>query len=492
MKVVFYVIMDLTEHLLRRCLMIYLFHGLLSVEGRFIKREKLVEAGFVMLTTAFYMVVSYLPVLKEFFYGNKDGMVDSRSSILPMIISLLLMLLYCLYFYEGKKSRIVYLVVTVYALNELAMFTLHTFFMLLLEGIGAVLVHIAMEGNEFVLQNFAVIFEIIQLLWNISFQIVYLLLLYCSIRILKKNLSYVGKEPDNLQELFLAVPSAMGFCFCILLRSIMFAFNGSQINYLMDEYPETNVLVPIISALSLSLIILSAVILKKLVESSEKEVLVGVYQNQIGDMEEHMKDVEHLYDGIRGMRHDMKNYVADLEILLKKDHKSDGEYKNEVQRYLDGICNAMGELDMKCNTGNPVTDVVISRKMRKAQQENINFECNFVFPENLNISAFDLSILLNNGLDNALEASEKEENPYIRVDSYVRERMFFIEIRNAFTGILIEEKSGENLQTSKKDSASHGLGIKNMKNCVEKYFGALNWKNDNGEFLLMIMLQGKE
>lgn len=440
-------IMDLAEHLLKGGLMIYFFHGLLYVKGRYIKHEKLVEAGFLVLTTSFYMAVSYLPVLKELFYGNREGMVNSRSSILPMFISLLLMLLYCLYFYEGKRSRIVYLVFTVYTLNELVMFTLHAFFTLLL---------------------------------------------YYSIRILKKNLSYAGKEPDNLQVLFLTVPSAMGLCFCILLRSIMFAFNGSQINYLMDEYPETNVLVPITSALNLSLIILSAVILKKLVESSEKEVLVGVYQNQISDMEEHMKDVEHLYDGIRGMRHDMKNYVADLEILLKKDHKSNGESEREVQRYLDGMCNVMEELDMKCNTGNPVTDVVISRKMRKAQQEKIDFECSFVFPTNLNISAFDLSILLNNGLDNALEASKKEERPYIRLDSYVRERMFFIEIRNAFTGSLITGTSKEDLWTSKKDSFSHGLGIKNMKNCVEKYFGALNWKSSNGEFLLTIMLQGKE
>lgn len=485
-------VMDLAEHMLRRGLMIYFFHGLLCVKGRYINREKSVEAGFVILTTSFYMAVGYLPALKELFYGNREGMVDSRSSILPMFISLLIMLLYCFFFYEGRRSRIVYLVFTVYTLNELVMFTLHAFFTLLLEGISEVLVHIVMEGNEFILQNFTVIFEIVQLLWNILFQIMFFLLLYYSIRILKKNLSYAGKEPDNLQVLFLAVPSAMGLCFCILLRCIMFAFNGSQINFLMDEYPEANVLVPIISALNLSLIILSAVILKKLVESSEKEVLVGVYQNQISDMEEHMKDVEHLYDGIRGMRHDMKNYVADLEILLRKDHKPDGESEREVQRYLDGMCNAMEELDMKCNTGNPVTDVVISRKMRKAQQEKIDFECSFVFPTNLNISAFDLSILLNNGLDNALEASKKEERPYIRLDSYVRERMFFIEIRNAFTGSLITGTSKEDLWTSKKDSFSHGLGIKNMKNCVEKYFGALNWKSSNGEFLLTIMLQGKE
>ena len=490
MKENFYFIIDLAEHLLRRCLIIYLFHGLLTVKERYVKRERLVEAGFVILTTLYYLAVNYLPVLKKMLYGSEEGMAESRKSILPMFLSMLIMLVYCLYFYNDKKRRISYLIFTAYTVNELIVFTFHTFFTLIFRGISEILIYLAMNENRFILENFQVLFEGIQIIWTLSFQIVFLLAYYHLLKLLKSNLSYVGKKINKVQELFLAVPSAMGFCLCILLRSILYAFNGSQVHFLVDEYPETNVLIPLVSFLSLFLIILSAIILKKLVESSEKEVLVEVYQNQINDMEEHMKDVEHLYDGIRGIRHDMKNHVADLEILLKQDHDSDEEYKIEMQRYLDDMCNTMEELDMSCNTGNPVTDVVISRKMRRAGQENIPFKCNFIFPSNLNISAFDLSILLNNGLDNALEASEKEENPYIKLDSYIKERMFFIEIKNGFTGCLPED--GKELKTSKGDELSHGIGIKNMKNCAEKYFGALSWESSKGEFLLTIMLQGKE
>lgn len=490
MREAFYFIMDLSVHLLRRCLIVYLIHGLLTVKDRYAKRERLVETGFVFLTTGYYLAVNYLPLLKKLLYGNEEGMVESRKSILPMFLSMLVMLGYCLYFYKDKKRRISYLVFTVYTVNELIVFTLHTFFTLIFRGISEIFIHLAMSENQFLLENFPVIFEGIEILWNLSFQTVFLILFYHLLKVLKSNLIYIGKRIDKAQELFLAVPSAMGLCLCILLRSILYAFNGKQITFLVDEYPETNVLIPLVSSLSLFLIILSAIVLRKMVESSEREVLVEVYQNQISDMEEHMKDVEHLYDGIRGIRHDMKNHVADLEILLKQDHESDEKYKVEMQRYLDDMCNTMEELDMSCNTGNPVTDVVISRKMRKAQQEKIPFECKFIFPSNLNISAFDLSILLNNGLDNALEASEKEENPYIRLDSYTKERMFFIEIKNGFTGCLPED--GRELKTSKKDKSSHGIGIKNMQNCAEKYFGALKWKSSNGEFLLTIMLQGKE
>lgn len=490
MREVFYFIIDLSEHLLRKCLIIYLFHDLISVKEKYVKRERFVEAGFVALTTVYYLAVNYLPFLKKILYGNEEGMAESRRSILPMFLSILIMLVYCLHFYKDKKQRISYLVFTAYTVNELIMFTLHTTFTLIFRGISEIMIHMAMSENRFVLENFQAIFEGIQIIWNLTFQAVLLLFFYHSLKLLKSNLGYVGKKINRVQELFLAVPSAMGLCLCILLRSILYAFNGRQIKFLIDEYPETNLLIPLVSFLSLVLIILSAVILKKLVESSEKEVLVEVYQNQIVDMEEHMKDVERLYDGIRGIRHDMKNHVADLEILLKQEHNADETYQIEMQKYLDDMCNTMEELDMNCNTGNPVTDVVISRKMRKAGQDKIPFTCNFIFPSGLNIGAFDLSILLNNGLDNALEASKNEENPYIQLDSYVRERMFFIEIRNGFTGCLPED--GKGLKTSKGDETSHGIGIKNMQNCAEKYFGALQWKSSEGEFLLTIMLQGKE
>ncbi|MCM1134561.1 MAG: ATP-binding protein [Clostridium sp.] len=484
--------LDLLCALLRRCVMIYLLQGMLAVKGRFAQRQKLVAAGYVALSTGYYLLANYFPFWKMFLYGNEEGLQDSRRSILALFFSIGLMLVYCRCFYSGKKSKVCYIVFTIYTLNELTMFTLHSLFVSLLAVVSNILMSLAEKGNEFILQNFFAIYRIYQVLWNISFQIVFLLLFYRAAKILKENLTYSTKELNRVQEVFLAVPSAIGLGICILLRCIMYSYKNMEYKFLMDEYPETRLLIPVISGLCMTSILLSAVILRKLVESGEREMLVEVYQNRIGDMEEHMKDVEHLYDGIRGMRHDMKNHVADLELLLQREKGTSGEYGREMQRYLDGLYLSMEELDMKCSTGNPVTDVVISRKMRQAGERNIPFECNFIFPEGLGISAFDLSILLNNGLDNALEASEKEEVPYIRIDSYLKEKMFFIEIRNGFSGSIITDRAGENLLTGKKDSSLHGLGIKNMKGCAEKYYGTLRWEIKSGEFLIAVMLQGKE
>ena len=495
MRETVYVLLDLSEHLLRRWLVIPLLCGLLDVKDRFRGREKLVKAVFVAATMVFYTASNYLPAFTGLLYGNEEGMVDSRESIVPLFISLSLMLAYCLYFYGGRPGMVCYLVVTVYVLNELVMFSCHSLFVAVNGEILDLLVRWVDRGEQFVIENFMLLFNAHQILWQLSYHGVSCFLFYRAGRALGKNLMDARGELAAAQELFLAVPTVAGLCFPLLLRSIMYVYRENQAYFLMDEYPETKLLIPVISILCLLSILLSAYMLRRLSESSEKEMLLEVYQNRLEDMEEHMKDVEHLYEGIRGMRHDMKNHLADLEILLyrerrQQDFASEGAGE-EIRRYLDGLCGAMEELDMKCSTGNPVTDVVVSRKMRRAEKENIPFECNFMFPENLGISAFDLSILLNNGLDNALEASKGEKSPFISLDSYTRGNMFLIEIKNAFTGELIRDKTGMSLQTKKANTSMHGLGIKNMGNCAEKYYGTLRWEKRDGEFLLVVMLQGE-
>lgn len=88
---------------MKRVLTVYFIHGLLKVKDRYKKHERWVEAGFILLLTGFYTTINYVPFMKMLIYGNEEGLVQSRSSILPLVISLLLAMGYGLYFYAGKK-----------------------------------------------------------------------------------------------------------------------------------------------------------------------------------------------------------------------------------------------------------------------------------------------------------------------------------------------------------------------------------------------------
>lgn len=50
----------------------------------------------------------------------------------------------------------------------------------------------------------------------------------------------------------------------------------------------------------------TAKMLHKLIVESNQKIEISIYQERIREMEQHIGDIENLYAGIRGMKHDMK------------------------------------------------------------------------------------------------------------------------------------------------------------------------------------------
>lgn len=229
---------------------------------------------------------------------------------------------------------------------------------------------------------------------------------------------------------------------------------------------------------------------------------MAFYKQQLADMTGHVQEMERLYDSIRGMRHDMNNCIADMEQLFavsakKKPDGTEEAEAAEAGRYLYRMKSAMDALTLKCNTGNPVTDVILNRKWQECEKEGIVFTSNFIYPEHLKIEAFDLGILLNNALDNAIEACRKctRQQTHIRLHSYWKRNMFFLHIENdcdsgsiVYSNKLPQDKT---LQTTKDDAWMHGIGIQNMKSVAGRYFGTMSYEIRDEVFALTVMLQGR-
>lgn len=126
-------------------------------------------------------------------------------------------------------------------------------------------------------------------------------------------------------------------------------------------------------------------------------------------------------------------------------------------------------------------------------KEKIAFQCDFRFPGKSEFPVFDICVLLNNALDNAVEAcvrlkDSEAERKKICLRSYEKRNLFFIEIENGFDGRIFRSAEGE-LQSTKEEPETHGIGIRNMKKCVEKYFGRIEFSIADGYFTTKIMLQ---
>lgn len=111
-------------------------------------------------------------------------------------------------------------------------------------------------------------------------------------------------------------------------------------------------LFPGIAILCIGMMIAAAKMVQKLSEESNRRIETEIYQSRIRELEEHIGDMEGLYEGIRGMRHDMKNYIADMDALMKQNGKENGQ--EALRQYLDSLQQSVDQLDMKYHTGNLV------------------------------------------------------------------------------------------------------------------------------------------
>ena len=243
-------------------------------------------------------------------------------------------------------------------------------------------------------------------------------------------------------------------------------------------------------------------------EKSDRLIL----EKQIQSLQEHMEEMEHIYDGVRSMKHDMKNTLSVIMQLAankeqitqrvwqgeEKNQAIDNQLDEELQRYLDELNRTMDRLEFSYKTGNSVADVLLNMKYHEMVRMMPEIQLNadrLLFPKNLHIQSYDIGILIGNALDNAVEACKKlkseepESEVFITLSSFVKGKMFFLEVENSFDGKVVTKKYCEFPMTDKKDKEAHGMGFRNMKKTALKYHGDVDWTMENKRFILTIMLQ---
>ena len=129
----------------------------------------------------------------------------------------------------------------------------------------------------------------------------------------------------------------------------------------------------------------------------------------------------------------------------------------------------------------------MSGKKTEAEKNGIDFVCGFAYPECKNADPFDISIILNNILDNGICAAAECENPYLKITSGMRKNAFLITCENSFCGELKFTVNGLP-ETQKSDSENHGFGLENVRTIAEKYNGGIDISAENGRFIINVML----
>ena len=226
----------------------------------------------------------------------------------------------------------------------------------------------------------------------------------------------------------------------------------------------------------------------KLAEDLQVRRMNLVYEQQLELYERHQGEMERSILQIRAVRHSMRNHFLSILAYAEK-----GECGKIIQ-FVDDIMEE-GKLmpSEVINTGNIVTDSQVGYWQRTAENEGIKFQSELSIPMEMPFRGADISLILGNLLENAVEAAEKaEDEKYIRFKMKYDKNNLLITVENSYKGKLIKGKD-EELKTTKKDTANHGIGLMSVQRAVRKYQGGM-FIDDTipGRFLIRVVLYGKE
>ena len=185
---------------------------------------------------------------------------------------------------------------------------------------------------------------------------------------------------------------------------------------------------------------------------------------------------------VRRFKHDLVNHIGVLRELIN-------EKKTEAAKeYIDTIWSIQDEFDLKVHTGDCYLDVIVNYYWYLAIKENIEFVVLGKLTDKMPLEMFDITTLMGNILQNAVEATINTDAPTIRVELVEHKKEIFIVVSNSVVE-KVNIKKGFFI-TSKKDKANHGIGLKNIIATVEKYHGEyyMEYIEQNGEALFKISI----
>lgn len=296
------------------------------------------------------------------------------------------------------------------------------------------------------------------------------------------NKAYIYKKDEmSVKEMvMLIIPSLVGVTGYGILQYYLMIYERDTGKNLIDTYGFYGALSFLHYLISIVAILVVIVMFQNWKEMQEEQRGQELVLNQISDMKKHIGEVEKLYRDIRSMRHDMGNHIQTLEHLVAHNNMDD------ATEYLEHLKNEWDEVYPEIKTGSPVIDVILMEKLREAKERQIRFLSDFHYPHNTKLNAFDLSVIMNNALNNCME-NVSGDDPYISISSFRKNSIFMITIKNSFGGQL--NFGDSDLPETTKSGREHGMGLNNIRRVARMYMGDISLEQGNEEVILSIMMQ---
>ena len=440
------------------------------------------------------VIVLYVLLRMAVMWVSPPGYEDYKVAVGTLALSLCILSFLALCFYKAFRPVTVFLVVSFQAVSDISRYAVS----ILLDEMGGwvldILNWLAGKGALQSEKAFGIAVEVSVAGTQIFQYAAIALLLYFSLRSIVRNFHEKSYRINRMELLFILIPAAVGLMICMLLRIIMLTVEDSVPEMLYYRYPVLVIVIPTILLLSLLSILYGVKLFQDMICWNREKSGRIVLEKQISSLQEHMEEMERIYSGIRGMKHDMKNTLSVIQRL------SAGEGNGELEEYLSELNRGLEKLEVRFKTGNTVVDTLLNMKYHEAVRDVPGLKMDadkLMLPQGLEIHSYDIGVILGNAVDNAMEACRKLKakepgaDAFIRLCSLQKGNLLILKVENSFDGWLVRRRQEEFPITDKADKSSHGIGLANIKSTAEKYQGTMDFKVNGRVFILSVMMKNE-
>lgn len=271
----------------------------------------------------------------------------------------------------------------------------------------------------------------------------------------------------------------------IIIQCAIFVFNTGffayfYINYFKNNNYELGLEQHLFSSFfSIIITIIGLVLYMLLMMNIKYKELLVLNNRYVSQQKTHYENMLKYYEEARKTQHDNRHHLTVIKAFISN---------NEIDRAMSYINSSLSKYDATTNLNlceNIVLNSLLLEYKPILDKNNIVLTINGEYPIFIKINDYDLCTIFSNLLLNAIEACSLVKNNrqiFIFFNCYGLYLNF--KIKNTFNG------TSTNLRTTKKDFHKHGIGLKNVEECIKDNNGNIEFSYQGNMFCVDVLLQG--
>ena len=185
------------------------------------------------------------------------------------------------------------------------------------------------------------------------------------------------------------------------------------------------------------------------------------------------------YESLRAQNEQVMMLLHDMNKHYSMLRQMSGE--ENVKRYLDELLMQNANIRPVVRSGNTMLDVIINGKLTQAVNAGVRIELvRANAPEALPLSDTELCSLMMNLIDNAVDGvlNSGAQQPFIKLDMHMKNGFFVFGLEN----------SAKTPEKTKAPEPGHGLGLKIIRQIVERCKGLLEIEQGEDSYRVTLAL----